>query len=414
MRIALLAMASFLIACGPLTPATPDAGVDAGSMTGGGGGTTGGGGGSTGGGGGTTGGGGGVTGGGGGMTTGGGGGTTTGGGGGATGGGAGGGGPTPFSFSRMSFAQTPGGSPTVATVAGLGLRGGGDLWVALSNGEVFSASAGSDVLNRVPNFPAPTGSTEIVDVAATTAEVLFIEGRSVKWCSGVCDDYADFTTLVTVPFGENPTRLCTQGSAAALTVQQGSTTLLYELSRAGTPAFTKTVPNLGVSSGRGCQITADGSILVAGSEGVAVKAATGGTSLETVDLAGQPGAAWWDVLRLEGNRGFLVGGGSGYRFARRGTSTWTSLPPLTAGPLMSSLALAPAEGSEPEVVFACGSANGQTGSAWLYEFTASGVTPWSPTPPSIDCARALSAGARDVYFGGAERTGGYVVLHGRR
>ncbi|HEY0882167.1 MAG TPA: hypothetical protein VGD87_11580, partial [Archangium sp.] len=305
-------------------------------------------------------------------------------------------------------------SPTYTTVKGLARRAAGDVWVVLSNGELYSAAAGSDVLNRVPNFPQPTTTTEIVDVGATDDEVFLLQGRTVKWCSGVCDDYADFTTLVTVPFGENPTRLCTQGSAAALTVQQGSTTLLYELSRAGTPAFTKTVPNLGVSSGRGCQITADGSILVAGSEGVAVKASTGGTSLETVDLMGQPGAAWWDVLRLEGNRGFLVGGGSGYRFARRGTSTWTSLTPLTAGPLMSSLAVAPSEGAEPEVVFACGSANGQTGSPWLYEFTASGVTPWSPTPPSIDCARALSAGSRDVYFGGSERNGGYVVLHGRR
>ncbi len=375
-------------------------------MTGGGGGstTTGGG---VGGGGTTTGGGGGSS------TTGGGGGSTTGGGGGTTGGGTGGGGGSAtFSWTRMTFNPAPGLPSVARRVVGLGRRGNGETWVALGDGSVWRAVAGSEQFSKIPNFPAPTTTTELLDLSATTDEVLIIRGQTILSCAGTCADFSDFVGVKTITFGEDPIALCTRGARALFTTQQSTTTLLYEAQRSGNAltGFTAVSQSLGVGGGERCTIAENGDVWIPGSNGVAVLRAAGGVGNEAIDLMGQPGARWTAVA-MAGATGLAVGGGSGYRFAQRVGTTWNSLAPNTAGPLMNTvLALSSSE------FFAGGETNG--GSSTLpafFRWNGAGFVPLSGVPAGVDAHRGLVVSANEVYFGGAERDGSaYVVLHGVR
>ncbi len=311
-------------------------------------------------------------------------------------------------------------APTTSTtrgVVGLGRRATGDLWVALTSGALYRAAAGSDELTPVANVPAPTSTTTHADLTATDDEVLLLRGRSVFRCTGACADFADFTSVHTVASLEAPFAFCVRGTRVLFTSHLGSTTLLYESQRSGsTLTFTAVSQDLGVDRGERCVIAQSGDVYVPSSSGVAIRRATGGVATETIDLQGQAGARWTSVA-VAGTgaslEGFLVGGGSGLRFARRdaSTATWKALPINTDGPLMSAaVTLDEAE------VFAGGVTNDlSTAKQTLFRWNGTGFVALSPAPPAIEVHRGLAAGANELYFGGAERTGSaFAVLHGTR
>jgi hypothetical protein len=410
------------VGCGPLTPPQIDAGVGGGGgAVGGGGGAVGGGGGSVGGGGGSVGGGGGAVGGGGGSvgggggSVGGGGGGSVGGGGGATGGG-GGSGPLPFSWVRMTFtpAPTAGTSPAVV---GLGRRAvDGDTWVALSEGRVYRAAPGSDQLQELAGLPTPTTSNALLDLVTTDDEVLLFLGRVVHRCTGTCATFADFASVFTAPDSlEKPFAFCARGTRVLFTSHLGSTTRLYESQRSGSSlTFTSVTTDLGVDRGERCAIADNGDVYVPSGTSVAVLRATGGVATEAVDLQGQAGARWTSVA-VSGTgtnlEGFLVGGGSGLRFARRDvtTATWKALTPNTAGPLMTSvLAVSATE------FLAGGLTNDASMTQTIFRWNGSGFVTLSPAPPAMDVQRGAAGGENHVYFGGLGRSSGYTVLHGSR
>ncbi|MEW5743008.1 MAG: hypothetical protein AB1938_29095, partial [Myxococcota bacterium] len=339
-----------------------------------------------------------------------GGGGTGGGVGGGVGGGAGGG--APFVWTRLTFNPVPSRVVTTNDVRGLTRRPSGELWVALSDGTVYRAMPGSDVLNLVPGFPVPTSNTELLDLAAAENELLLLRGATVMACSGACGSFSDFTTVLTLPSGEDGFDFCTQGPRAFLT-ENGLTGGLYELVRDGGVSFVQRTANLGVGDVTECTISESGDVFVAGDTAVAVYRTTGGISVEPIDLGGQP-SSWWRAIATSGTgaqlSGFLVGGGSGYRSATRAAGTWTSQAPDTSGTLLTSVLMLAASD-----VLAGGVTNDGTTRPGILRWNGTQLVALSPPAPVFEVTRGLAVSANEVYFGGGERTGGgYVVVRGTR
>ncbi|MFZ5441183.1 MAG: hypothetical protein ACOZQL_14335, partial [Myxococcota bacterium] len=338
----------------------------------------------------------------------------TGGGGGATGGGGGatGGGGGSFAWVSMSFSPVPG-TPTVAReVVGLGRRSAGDIWVALGDGTVYRAAAGSNLLQLVPGFPAPTSSTTHADLITTADEVLLARGRDVFRCVGACAAFSDFVSVFTVPSQSGaPRAFCVRGDRVLFTAKPtGGATSLFESQRSGASlTFTEVSSDLGVDGER-CFIDAGGDVLIPSASSVAVSLSGGGFSTEPVDLQGQPGARWTSLARA-GTAGLMVGGGSGLRFARRMGTGWVALAPDTSGSLMTIVL--PLSATE---FLAGGLLNGGSDSLpTLFTSDGTSLRPVDPAPPPIEVQRGFLVGPNEVLFGGPSRSGStYVVLHGTR
>ncbi|MBI3179183.1 MAG: hypothetical protein HYZ27_05950 [Deltaproteobacteria bacterium] len=318
---------------------------------------------------------------------------------------------------RLTFNPAPTINGTSPGVVGLGRRSTtGDTWVALSEGTVYRAASGSDQLQQVTGFPTPTASTELVDLVGTDDEVLILRGRSVLRCTGSCGTYADFASVYTVPNSlEAPFAFCSKGTRVLFTSHAGSTTLLYESQRSGASlTFTAISTDLGVDRGERCTIAENGDVYVPSGTGVAVLRSGGGIATESIDLQGQPGARWTSVAVSGASStldGFLVGGGSGLRFARRdvATATWKTLTTNTAGPLMNSvLAVTATE------FFAGGLTNDGSQVQTIFRWNGSGFVAPTPAPTAMEVHRGLTPGPNELYFGGLARGGSFAVVHGTR
>lgn len=306
----------------------------------------------------------------------------------------------------MTFSPLPTGPVSSADVVGLARRSEGSLWVALANSSIYVAAPGSQALRLLPNLPTSvSGSTVVVDVAATATEVFILRVGGALRCQGACTSFTDFTPAGTVGGIETAVGLCARDQRAFFLSQQNATTALWEL-QAGT--FVQTVADLGVGRAQNCYLSPAGELMVPG-DTVAVISSTGGLTNEAFNLNGHPAASWRAVTTADAGS-FAVGGGSGYRFAKRAGNVWSDLTPNTAGALMATIVTA---GND---VYAGGYTNtGSTSTPAIYKWNGSAFAALSPQPYAIDVTAALEVSANELYFGGSARTGGgYEVLHGTR
>ncbi len=396
MRVLVMA-SSLLVACGALTPLRPDGGASGGGSAGGsvtGGGSAGGGnsvaggtaGGSSGG-----------------MTAGG----TAGGtsGGNSTAGGTAGG---AVSFIWSGIGVTP--APTSAAPVAVAVAARpGDAWVVLDNGRfyrsdggIFAEVAGVSLASVRDLYVSPSGRVYAVGT-----------GRTALSCTGDCGVGSNFLQGQTASSLDTWSGLCGSGEDVfGFGTGSSSAGVLYQFVDGG---WNKVSPNLGVTSPRSCQFGPAGEVYVAGSDGIA-RYENGGFTPEPIDFMGQP-AANWNSLAFSIRGGtirdaFAVGGGSGYRFARRNqqTSSWTSLPPNTAG---TNLSVVITFGQDE--FLAAGTPNG-TGGPRFMTWNGSAWAPSSPQPPnSITNVRdAWATSDREVFLVGNDNASNYAIIRGRR
>ena len=293
-------------------------------------------------------------------------------------------------------------------VVGLARRTNGELWVALADSSIYLAASGSQTLRPLANLPSiPTTRTQVTGLAVTPTEVFISKAGSVHHCTGTCASHNDFTVATSVGGLETTVALCARDARVFMLSQSGSTSSLWEY-QGGT--FTKTVADVGVAHGMGCFIAENGDVLVVGDDSnVAVLTSNGGLNNEPIDLGAHPGASWRSVT-TSATGGFLVGGGSGYRFATRQAGHWVDLAPNTAGAVMTTVLAAGAD------VYAGGFTNtGSTATPAFFKWNGTSFVALSPPPFAIDVTDGLAVSANELYFGGPSRTSGsYEVLHGTR
>jgi hypothetical protein len=308
----------------------------------------------------------------------------------------------------MTFSPAPTNPTSTFSVRGLTRKSSGEVFVTLSNGELYASAAGNETLVRVPNLPAQTGSTLLGPIVAFGNDVALFRGASLQTCSGACTDFNSFNPLQSLQFPEEAMAFCARGdgTSAYLTSNAGSTGKLSVLQRGMTLTLNEVSANVGIGNVEKCQVSSTGDVLIAGDTGVGVLRAAGGIVTETVDLMGQPGAGWRDVAGT-----FLVGGGSGYRVALRSMGVWTSVAPDTSGTLLSSVASLSATET-----LAGGIVNsGNTTQAGILKWNGSRFVGLTPAAPVFEVEHALTVSENEVYFAGYERaTGGYVIVHGTR
>lgn len=398
-----LALLSVCVACGPLSPPKTDAGTG-----GGGGGDVGGGSGGGAMGGGTGGGGtgGGAMGGGGGAMGGGTGGGATGGG---TGGGAtgGGGGQADFTWTTMGFNPAPT-APTQYSVKGLARRANGEVWVSLSNGELFHSAGGDAFTSRVPNVPAQTTGSELGPLAAIGDDLVLARGAKLHFCTGPCANFANFTEVKSLPFPETTGALCAGNGKVYVVSNSGTVGRLSSVDQ-GTGTWTSLSMDLGVGTAWKCHVDASGDVFVAGDRDLAVLH-NGGFHTELVDATALSVNHGLRDVATSGTAGFAVGTASGPMFARRQGTSWIAAPALTGGTLFTSVAMLSDSEALAGVIV-----NGSSTAPGIWRWTGSTFTPLAPPAPVFEVEHALRVSANDVYFAGYGRsTGGYVVAHGTR
>jgi len=259
--------------------------------------------------------------------------------------------------------------------------------------------------------------SSINDVHVSPAGKVFVvsSGRNASHClSADCSVAANFTTAMTASTLDVFVSLCGVGERvmAVGNRDSGSTGVLYEFDGVG--AWMKVSNNLGISSASECQIGPGGEVYVVGSLGV-VRYESGALTPENINLNGQL-AAGWNSIALGLRNGaiveaMIVGGGSGYRFARRdqATSSWNSLMPQTTGSTLSTVvALGPPE------FLAAGSGSGAAN-----RFVSRNGTVWAPAMPpppnTISSVRDASVtDAREVFLVGVDSSSAYTIIRGRR
>ncbi|MBL8919933.1 MAG: hypothetical protein JNJ54_13790 [Myxococcaceae bacterium] len=398
MRISslLLLLAS---ACGPLTPLLPDAGTGggAGGAAGGvqGGGAAGG----------SAGGASGGTGGGAAGGTGGTGGGTAGGAAGGTAGGTADAGLGSFTWSNLVAQPAPGSLTWAVTVAARP----GEAWVGMDSGKLYRSTGGP--FTELTAFVL-SGLTDLF-VSSSGKVYAVAQGRTAAHCLAAdCSTAGAFTTVMSATASTDSFRgLCGSGErVVAYGVRDTSTGVLYEFDGVG--PWTKVSNNLGVSTPKDCAVGPAGEVYVIGDTGI-VRYEGGATTPEPIDLMGQPAATWQSIaLAVQGGvivEAFAVGGGSGYRVARRNnqTATWTSLPPNPgAGSTLNTvLALRPSE------FLAAGS-----GSTRFMAWNGAAWGPATPAPPNtISSIRdAWATDEREVFLVGLDGASAYTIIRGRR
>lgn len=287
----------------------------------------------------------------------------------------------------------------------------GEAYVGMDNSKLYRSTGGA--FTEVSGFTMAS----LNDVHVTPMGKVFVVSstRSAAHCLAAdCSVAANFTTAMTVSTADYFVSLCGAGERvfAVGSRDSGSTGLLYEFD--GVSAWTKVSNNLGISSASECQVGPAGEVYVVGSLGV-VRYDNGALTPEPVNLNGQP-AAGWTSIALGVRSGaivdaMIVGGGSGYRFARRdqATSSWNSLMPLTGGSNLSTVvAISPTE------FLAAG-----TGSGAANRFMSWNGTAWAPAMPAppntITTVRDASVtDPREVFLVGIDGSSSYSIIRGRR
>lgn len=286
----------------------------------------------------------------------------------------------------------------------------GEAWVGMDNSKLYRSTGGA--FNEVAGFSL----AGLSDVHVTPAGKVFVVsgGRNAAHCLAAdCSVAANFVMATTPTSTDSFRGLCGLGERvmAIGARDSGSTGILLEFDGVG--GWTKVSNNLGVSSPMECKVGPGGEVYVLGALGVS-RYDNGSLTPETIDLGGQP-AATWSSLALAISNGaiveaMVVGGGSGYRFARRSqaTSSWTSLTPITPGTqLQAVVAVTPTE----FLAAGTGSTTNRfvswNGSAW---------GPSMPSPPNtISTVRdACVTDPREVFLVGIDGASSYTIIRGRR
>ena len=302
---------------------------------------------------------------------------------------------------------TPTSSSTVAVAVS---ARPGDAWVALDNGRFYRSDGG--LFAEVPGVTL--SSPRDLYVSPSGKVYALSTGRSAIACTaGDCGVASNFVTGMTAASVDTWSGLCGRGEDVfAFGTGLSSTGVLYQFTGGG---WVKVSPNLGVLSPRSCQLGPDGEVYVAGSDGI-VRYENGAFTPEPINLMGQSSASWTSLALSIRNgvisEAFAVGGGSGYRYARRNqqTSDWASLPPDVAG---SSLAVVLSFGADE--FLAAGfpvSASGPRFMAW----NGAAWVPSVPQPPnSISNVRdGWATSDRELFLVGNDTSGNYAIIRGRR
>lgn len=272
-----------------------------------------------------------------------------------------------------------------------------------STGAAFVELTGF-VLNGLTDlYVSPTGKVYAVTQGRTAAHCLAAD----------CSTAAAFTTVMSAAAGATETfrGLCGAGErVVAYGTRDTSIGVLYEFDGVG--AWTKVSNNLGISTPQDCALGPAGEVFVIGEAGI-VRYETGATTPETIDLMGQPAATWRSIALVVRQgaivEAFAVGGGSGYRFARRNnqTATWTSLPPNpTAGSVLNTVLAI-----RPDEFLAAG-----TGTTRFMAWNGAAWGPAMPAPPNtISTIRdAWVTDEREVFLVGLDGANAYTIIRGRR
>lgn len=300
--------------------------------------------------------------------------------------------------------------PSVLTYAVAVASRAGEAWVGMDNSKLYRSTGGA--FTEISGFTL----SSISDVHVTPAGKVFVvsSGRTASHCLAAdCSVAANFTTAMTVSSVDTFVALCGAGERvfAVGNRDSGSTGILHEFDGVG--AWMKVSNNLGISSASECQVGPGGEVYVVGSLGV-VRYENGALTPEAVNLNGQA-AAGWNSIALGVRNGaiveaMIVGGGSGYRFARRdqATSSWSSLPPQTTGSTLSTVvALGPTEFLAAGSGTAANRFMSWNGTAW--------VTAMPAPPNTISTVRDASVtDAREVFLVGVDSSSAYTIIRGRR
>ncbi len=384
LRSALLCVALFCSACGPLNPQKTDGGTGGGggSLFGGGTGGTGGSGGGT------------TTGGGAGGGTGGG---TTGGGtgGGTTGGGAGGGAAlAPLAWAAMAMT----GVTSTSYVVGLGGTAT-DLWAVQDTGSLFHSTGGA--FNFLFSF-----SSGVKGIYAAGGTVVVIGSRSIRTCTANCTTAAAFATfqLLNSPLNYNlyDESVCGRGPNDITVIVSDSTSSGQVFHWDGS-TWTRTNATLGVDYPNGCWFDSAGVLYVAGQDAV-VRSESGAT---TVDPLSSNFTGYNAGTDLAGTS-WIVGPSS--YMARRLGSTWTPLTSPTPTSLYTVAGLSQNE------VYALGYFNSAIGNGYKWNGTAlspMGMTALPNTGMQSAIRSSLVTAPNELYLGGSNQAGP-IILRGRR
>jgi hypothetical protein len=278
----------------------------------------------------------------------------------------------------------------------------------LNDGSLYRAPVNMTQLTNV--LPAPTTVRDmVVDVATTTTEVFVLRVNDVLRCAGTCTSPTDFSPVATIGGVETGATMCARGDRVLFTTHLNAISKLYELQRPML-SFGEVSPDLGVDRAARCFIDELGVVYVPGdANNVARWSSAGGLMNETINTGTHGAASWRDVV--SGPAGaFIVGGGSGYRFAVRGGSAWNDLAPDTRGTVMTAVLGA---GDE---VYAGGNTNSSSAATpFIYKWNGVTFAPLAVQPYAIDVTRGLAVSPNELYFAGVGRTSGsHEILRGTR
>lgn len=312
-----------------------------------------------------------------------------------------------FVWSNLGALPPPSSFTGAVTVAARA----GEAWVGMDNGKLYRSTGMA--FNEVVGFSLSGLSDLYVSPSGKVYAVS--SGRTAAHCLAAdCSAAANFTTVMSATGSTTEVfrGVCGAGErVVAYGSRDSMVGVLYEFDGMG--AWTKVSNNLGISTTQDCAIGPGGEVYVVGDLGV-VRYENGATTPETIDLMGQPNAAWTGIALAVRTgaivEAMIVGSGSGYRFARRNqpTMSWTSLAPNTAGSaLYTVVSLGPTE------FLAAGSGSG-TG-----RFMAWNGTSWAPAVPAppntISTVRdAWATDAREVFLVGSDGASSYTIIRGRR
>ncbi|MCA3016447.1 MAG: hypothetical protein INH41_29035 [Myxococcaceae bacterium] len=288
----------------------------------------------------------------------------------------------------------------------------GEAWVVLDSGRFYRSTGG--LFAEVSGLMLAGAR----DVYLTPSGKVFAvsSGRTALSCTAAdCTAAANHVQAMTVSSNETWSGVCGAGEVVFGfgTGSSSTVSVLYQFTGG---AWVKVSPNLGVSSPRWCQVGPGGEVFIAGTDGVS-RYESGAATVEPIDLAGQPAASWVSLaLSIRGTEiveAFVVGGGGGYRFARRNQASrgWLSLAPNSVGQNLSTV-VAVGVGE----FLAAGTPSTSTGARFLSWNGSAWVPSAAPPPPaSITNVRdACATDTREVFLVGNDSVGGYVILRGRR
>jgi hypothetical protein len=272
-----------------------------------------------------------------------------------------------------------------------------------SDGGLFAEVTGLSIPGPKDLYVSPSGKVYVVST-----------GRTALSCiAGDCGVAANYVMGSTASTLDTWSGLCGSGEEVfGFGFGSSSAGVLYQFVSG---AWLKVSANAGVSSPRWCQVGPAGEVYLVGSDGIG-RYEGGAVTPEPIDLMGQPAANWNSLaLSIRGGaitEAFAVGGGSGYRFARRSqaTESWSSLSPnATAG---SNLNVVLTFGVDEFLAAGSPTTSGSRFMSW------NGTTwvPSVPQPPSsISFVRdGWATSDREVFLVGGDNSSNYAIIRGRR